>query len=141
VIHENPTCERFINSIYDCEYKAFFESLCSVYDQVAADRYLSVHRDWFVREMRVLAYRQFLESYKSVTLKSMATSFGVSITFLDGELAHFISAGRLNAKIDKTSGVIETNRPLHSNAQYQEVIKQGDLLLNRVQMLSRAINV
>ena len=98
------------------------------------------HADWFVREMRVLAYSQFLESYRSVTMESMATAFGVSSAFLDRELSQFISAERLNAKIDKTCGVVQTNRPDLANAQYQGVIKQGDVLLNRVQKLARAIN-
>jgi hypothetical protein len=34
-------------------------------------------------EMRVAAYNQLLESYSSVTLKSMASSFGVSEDFID----------------------------------------------------------
>lgn len=53
---------------------------------------------------------QFLDSYKSVTLQSMAQSFGVSVNFIDSELADFIVAGRLTAKIDKVAGVVETNR-------------------------------
>jgi 26S proteasome regulatory subunit N7 len=36
-----------------------------------------------IRELRVLVYSQFLESYKSVRLPSMATTFGVSVDFLD----------------------------------------------------------
>ena len=56
---------------------------------------------------------QFLDSYKSVTLDSMAKSFGVGIDFIDTELADFIVAGRLTAKIDKVAGVIETNRSGH----------------------------
>ena len=44
---------------------------------------------------------QFLESYKSVTLGSMAAAFGVSVDFMDRELVDFIVAGRLPAKIDK----------------------------------------
>ena len=91
--------------------------------------------------MRVAAYVQFLESYKSVTLAGMAGVFGVSVAFLDHELGHLIAAGRVGAKIDALSGVIESSRPDTKNAQYLEVIKQGDLLLNRVQMLSRAINI
>ena len=47
------------------------------------------------------ALPQFLESYKSVTLQMMASAFGVSPAFLDGELSTFIAAGRLNCKIDK----------------------------------------
>jgi 26S proteasome regulatory subunit N7 len=56
-------------------------------------------------------------------------------------LSRFIAAGRLNCKVDKVGGVIETNRPDTKNAQYQSVIKQGDHLLNRIQKLSRVINL
>ena len=48
--------------------------------------------------------RQFLEAYKSVTLESMAQAFGVSPAFMDAELAEFIVAGRVSAKIDKARG-------------------------------------
>jgi 26S proteasome regulatory subunit N7 len=44
---------------------------------------------------------QFLDSYKSVTLESMASAFGVSVDFIDYELVDFIVAGRLPAKIDR----------------------------------------
>jgi len=53
---------------------------------------------------------QFLESYKSVRLEAMAAAFGVSSDFMDSELAAFIAAGRLPAKIDKVAGVVETSR-------------------------------
>lgn len=33
--------------------------------------------------MRILAYNQLLQSYRSLTLDSMARSFGVSIEFID----------------------------------------------------------
>lgn len=57
------------------------------------------------------------------------------------ELSHFIAAKRLNCKIDKVAGIVMTNRLDMKNAQYQTVIKQGDLLLNQVQKLSQAINI
>ena len=60
--------------------------------------------------LRAPCRRQFLESYKSVTLESMASAFDVSAGYLDSELVDFICAGRLHAKIDKVAGVIETNR-------------------------------
>ena len=56
---------------------------------------------------------QFLDSYKSVTLESMAQSFGVSVDFIDQELADFIVSNRLTAKIDKVAGVVETNRSVN----------------------------
>ena len=79
--------------------------------------------------------------FRSVMLSSMATSFGVSVGLLDAELSRFISAGRLNAKIDKVGDVIETRRPDKKNAQYHDVIKKGDHLLNQIQKLVRAIDV
>jgi 26S proteasome regulatory subunit N7 len=39
-------------------------------------------------------------------LSSMARAFGVTITFLDAELARFIAAGRLTAKIDKVKLIL-----------------------------------
>merc|ERR1719421_389188 len=51
------------------------------------DMYLHPHHKYFLREMRLAAYRQFLESYKSVTLTSMASAFGVGEAFLDAEVA------------------------------------------------------
>ena len=33
--------------------------------------------------MRILAYNQLLESYRSLTLDSLARSFGVSVEFVD----------------------------------------------------------
>ena len=35
------------------------------------------------------------------TMSTMANAFGVSVAFIDKELSRFISAGRINAKIDK----------------------------------------
>jgi len=56
-------------------------------------------------------------------------------------LSRFIAAGKLHCKIDKVAGVLETNRPDAKNALYQATIKQGDFLLNRIQKLSRVIDL
>lgn len=36
--------------------------------------------------------------------------------------------------------MVETSRPDKKNAQYQEVIKEGDLLLNRLSKLARIVD-
>jgi 26S proteasome regulatory subunit N7 len=141
VIKEIPCLTEFLNGLYDCDYKRFFTAMVDIQPYILRDKYLSAHSRYLYRELRVLAYAQFLEAYRSVTIASMAHAFGVSVEFLDTELARFIAAGRLNAKIDKVAGVIETNRPDAKNAQYQDAIKKGDLLLNRIQKLARVINV
>ena len=47
------------------------------------DRLMSPHYRYYVREMRILAYTQLLESYRSLTLEYMANAFGVSEAFID----------------------------------------------------------
>ena len=47
------------------------------------DRYLGTHIWFYLREMRIRAYTQLLESYCSVLLVHMAKSFGVGVEFMD----------------------------------------------------------
>jgi 26S proteasome regulatory subunit N7 len=47
------------------------------------DPYMAQHTRYYVRELRIRAYAQILQSYKSVTLESLARSFGVSVEFID----------------------------------------------------------
>jgi len=142
VLHEIPHIEEYMSSLYDCHYAKFFQSLAAVEEtHFRTSRVLFPHMRYYVREIRIKAYAQLLESYRSLTLKSMAEAFGVGEDFIDSDLSKFVSAGRVNCVIDKVNGVVETNRPDAKNAQYQQCIKQGDLLLNRVQKLSRVINV
>jgi 26S proteasome regulatory subunit N7 len=150
VIHEMPHLADYANSFYNCQYDKFFsalgnvpllKALAALEADLKSDRYLFAHYKFYVREMRITIYNQLLQSYQSLTIESMAKSFGVSEDWIDSDLSKFISLGRVNAVIDKVGGVIETNRPDAKNAQYQSVIKQGDVLLNRIQKLSRVINV
>lgn len=141
VILEIPHLSDFLNSLYNSDYRLFFVSLASISDAMKRDRYLAPHIRYFCRELRIKAYAQLLESYRSVQLKSMADAFGVSVDFLDRELSRFIASGRIHCKIDKVGGIVETNRPDAKNALYQATIKQGDLLLNRIQKLARVIDL
>lgn len=140
VIGEMPTLKSLLFSLYNCKYAQFFTALAEITKDIKRDFYLAPHRGWFMREIRIVAYKQFLESYRSVTLTSMSKTFGVSVPFLDKELSRFISAGRLSCKIDKVGGVVETVRTDLKESQYNETIKQGDLLLNRIQKLTKFIN-
>ena len=141
VIGKNPSLKSMVNALYDCEYGKFNAALVDVSDAVKADRYLGTHLRYYLREVRVVAYTQFLESYRSVQTRSMADAFGVSVEFLDREISRFIAAGRLNCKIDRMGGIIESVRPDEKNALYAQTIKQGDQLLNRVQKLTHIVSV
>ena len=128
-------------SLYECNYKAYLNAMVELEGILFADRYLHPHAAYWMRELHILAYKQFLDAYQSVTLAAMAEAFGVSTDFIDYHASRFIAAGRLSAKIDKFGGVIVTNRPDLKNAQYRDMIQKGDLLLNRIQKLARVVDV
>ncbi|KAF4595582.1 proteasome regulatory particle, non-ATPase-like protein [Ophiocordyceps camponoti-floridani] len=133
-----------VSSLYSGNYKTFFQSLADVEEQfLNQDRYLNEHKNWFIREMRLRAYQQLLQSYRVVGLDSMANDFGVTVDFLDRDLAKFIAAGRIPCTIDRVSGkgVIETNRPDDKNKQYQDVVRQGDQLITKLQKYGQAVRL
>jgi 26S proteasome regulatory subunit N7 len=144
VANERPLgalAQRLAQTFYDGEYSQFMVTLADLCDILRLDQYLSQHIAWVARELRVRAYAQFLQSYRSVTLSSMADAFGVTNPVLDSELSHFIALGRLPCRIDAVQGIVETTRPDSKNAQYVSTLRQGDLLLNRIQKLSRVIHL
>jgi len=141
VIRDLPHFDSYLNSLYKCDYKTFFSSLAVIEQYLKKNFLLNPHYRYYTREMRIKAYAQLLESYRSLTIESMAESFGVTEEFIDRELSRFIASGRLHCVVDKVGGVVITNRPDAKNSQYQNVIKHGDVLLNRVQKLSRVMNV
>eukprot|EP00735_Rhodelphis_limneticus_P007163 TRINITY_DN1966_c0_g1::TRINITY_DN1966_c0_g1_i1::g.22933::m.22933 TRINITY_DN1966_c0_g1::TRINITY_DN1966_c0_g1_i1::g.22933 ORF type:complete len:401 (+),score=100.62,sp/Q93Y35/PSMD6_ARATH/48.02/5e-121,RPN7/PF10602.4/1.3e-53,PCI/PF01399.22/1.6e+03,PCI/PF01399.22/1.1e+03,PCI/PF01399.22/1.5e-16,FeoC/PF09012.5/1.2e+04,FeoC/PF09012.5/0.071 TRINITY_DN1966_c0_g1_i1:182-1204(+) len=140
-LHEVPNLQPYLQSLYSCNYKQFMISLSQIINMLLVDQNISRHTAYYYRIIRQVAFSQFLESYQTVTLDSMARSFGVSVDFLDAELSRMIGSGKLTARIDKVTGLVETNRPDSKNAMYQRMIKNGDLLLNRIQKLGRVINM
>jgi len=136
-----PHLKDLLMSLYQCQYGAFFKSLAAISDAINADMLLHPHFRFYLKEARVVVYGQYLQSYKSVKIDAMASIFGVSVEFLDEELAHLIVEGRLPAKLDRVDGVVLTTRPDPKNAAYQQTIRQGDHVLNKLQKLSKLADV
>ncbi|KAJ7184159.1 26S proteasome subunit RPN7-domain-containing protein [Mycena filopes] len=140
VLPEVPLLGELVNNLYACHYDKFFVALAELEQtHLLPSRIIAPHTRYYVREMRIHAYGQLLESYRSLTLESLAGAFGVSVDFIDTEISRFIAAGRLHCTIDKVHGTVETTRPLKKNAQYETVVKQGDILLNEVQRLCKVL--
>lgn len=121
------------DSLYKSSYAAFFVALADVEQTyLVTNPILAPHARYYVREMRIKAYQQLLESYRSLTLERMSRSFGVSEAFIDRDLSRFIASGRIACTIDKVSGVITTDKLSSQNktAIYEQFLKQGDLLLS-----------
>lgn len=83
VLHSEPFVKDYLFSLYTCQYGEFFSKLSQVEDILRRDYMLHPHYRYYVREMRILAYTQLLESYRSLTLEYMAEAFGVSKAFVD----------------------------------------------------------
>jgi len=131
-----------VTSLYTGNYRNFFVALAAVEENfLTQDRYLYEHRAWFVREMRLRGYQQLLQSYRVVGLSTMAQAFGVTVDFLDRDLAKFIAGGRVSCTIDRVQGVIETTRPDDKNKQYADVVKQGDALITKLQKYGQAVRL
>ena len=141
VLVDSPLLSELLHAFYECRYSHFLRALTALYPRLARDRFLAPHAAWYLREMTLAAYTQYLEAYRCVTLRGMADAFGLTVPFLDAELAGYIASGRVSAKIDAIAGTITSTRPDAKNAQYLASIKTGDALLNKVQKLARVVAV
>ncbi|KAL9060596.1 MAG: hypothetical protein Q9162_000547 [Coniocarpon cinnabarinum] len=133
---------NLVSSLYNGDYKGFFTALSRVEQEfLSQDRYMAEHKAWYVREMRLRAYQQLLQSYRVVDMQNMARDFGVTVDFLDSDLKGFIAADRISCTVDRVHGVIETNRPDDKNKQYNDVVKQGDQLITKLQKYGQAVRL
>ena len=142
VVSEIPHLLDVLTGLHGCRYRDFFRNFAELIDEIRSDRFLGKHLGYITKTLRLIGYRQFMMAYTSVTLTSMAESFGVTVDFLEADVSDFIRNGKLACKIDKLNQYIESNRLEDKrNPAFLSVVRQGDLLLNRVQNLSRVIDV
>lgn len=79
-----PHLANMTESLYKSSYASFFLALAEVEQHyLIPNPILAPHARYYVREMRIKAYQQLLESYRSLTLERMSRSFGVSEAFVD----------------------------------------------------------
>jgi 26S proteasome regulatory subunit N7 len=83
VIHELPNLSDYCTSFYNCQYASFFKSLAAVEQTLKVDNILHRHYRYYAREMRIRVYGQMLESYRSLTIESIAKQFGVTEEWID----------------------------------------------------------
>ncbi|KIY50016.1 PCI-domain-containing protein [Fistulina hepatica ATCC 64428] len=142
VLPELPVLSDLISSLYACDYAKFFQALAATNDQfLMPSRVLSPHRKYYVREMRIVAYSQVLESYASLTLKNLSERFGVSEEFIENDLLQFIAGSptRLHCTIDSVNGIVSTTRPPVRTKQLKQLLRSGDSVLDGVQRLGRGL--
>lgn len=59
-IKDIPYLEEFLESFYNGQYSRFFELFVEIIDRVKNDFFMGKHTQYFVREMRIKAYSQYL---------------------------------------------------------------------------------
>lgn len=127
--------------LYDGAYDGYMRGIVQLTNVMEKDIYLKTHSNYIVRELVVRGYEQFLRSYQSVTLANMSDAFGVSREHIDSTLSRFISANRLDVKIDKVNGVVERTEKGTRGKGYEGIVKEGDKVLNKMARLSRVVDV
>jgi hypothetical protein len=99
----------------------------------------------FVRFSSIFVPAFFVRKETGINWRTVSFLFfslprlNVASTRLTPHPANSPVAGRLHASIDKVHGIVETTHPSLKNAQYETVVKQGDVLLNEVQRLSKVL--
>lgn len=140
-INDIPHLEKFLNSFYEGRYKEFLIEFYAIIQRIKTDFFFAKHVNFYINEMRIKVYSQFLQSYRTVAIDNMANVFGVSPKFIDNELSNFIAQGRINAKIDKVSGIIECSQEEQSVDLYRSIIHKSDLLVNKIHKLSKLLEL
>eukprot|EP00866_Antonospora_locustae_P002293 jgi/Antlo1/2293/1178 len=117
-------------ALYLCNYPILFSSLARFLDTVSGEVYLGRYCDMFCREIKLRAYQQLLKSYESLALESMSNIFGVSVEFVERDLARYIAAERLPCKIDRISMTVFVSEDVPNRVN--ELLVTGDELLQMV---------
>uniref|UniRef100_A0A224XQY2 26S proteasome non-ATPase regulatory subunit 6 n=1 Tax=Panstrongylus lignarius TaxID=156445 RepID=A0A224XQY2_9HEMI len=146
---------EYFLSLYDGRYADFLVALAQVETTMKRDPLLHPHYRHYVQEMRLRAYKQILQAYRSLSLDYMAQSFGVTAEFIEREVSKLASSGRLQCKIDSVARTVVTSAHLSDEAMrikdatdmdmdrsilYKTTVKKGDILLNRLKKLARVMD-
>jgi 26S proteasome regulatory subunit N7 len=62
-IREIPNLKDFLESFYNGDYKRFFVEFYQIIKRIQNDFFLSQHSNYFISEMRIKVYNQFLRKY------------------------------------------------------------------------------
>lgn len=142
VLREDKTLYNFVYSFYKSDYENFFKHLVTITeDSFMKDIFLKNHKNFILKQAKLVIYRQYLESYKTVKISKMARDFGVTELFIDEELSELISGKKLICQIDRVNGIVESSKGDNRMEIYKEIVKKGDQLIERMHKLVRIANV
>jgi len=128
---------QFLNYFYSCQYSKFYSLLPQIYNQLLRSPYLSQSASLYLKEARLVSYKQYLSSFQLVKIDAFAASFGVSNQFIEQDVSNLISAGRLDAKIDLVQNVIKVVHSTNKMSQFVDVVNQADGIVSKINTLTQ----
>ncbi|MES1919052.1 hypothetical protein MHBO_000926 [Bonamia ostreae] len=135
-----PSLDLLLKSVYELKYSDFYTALGKLKPIFETNRFLRRHFESFENSAKRVIYGQFLESYVSVTVSSIAESFNVSVEQIYKDFFVYISNGEIEAKVDRQEEVIHRYvKDQQAEAFYkiaeagQHLSQKAQLLLNKIQ--------
>lgn len=148
---EDPSLVNFFTSFYNCQYDLFFNSLNLIVQRIQNDPLLAPHCKFYIKEIKIRSYSQLLKAYSSLTFKKISDEFLIPVDVVEYEISKFIKKKKINCQID---GVLQcvinsctgvdssmSSSVCHRSKLYKDIIKNGDILMNRLQILSTIIDI
>eukprot|EP00461_Guttulinopsis_vulgaris_P001191 UN01191 len=132
-----PIANQFIQTIYKCQYKEFYQLLPQLYNILSISPYFGHLAATYIKEARCVAYKQFLYSFQYVKIEAFAQKFGVSVEFIEDDVSYLIANGKLNCKINAIDNIIEVVQINDKMKQFNALVDTADKIVSRVNRLTQ----
>ncbi|KII69425.1 26S proteasome non-ATPase regulatory subunit 6 [Thelohanellus kitauei] len=129
-------CEAF----YMCNYAQFTSNLRLLVESLKYDAFCVDHVDYLCREFRLIAYKQLLASFKSLTLDYLSQVFGISKDFIETDIASFIARGQLDCKIDLVREMVVVSLFDKKKKEFCQFLDESNRLIANIQFMERTVN-
>ena len=116
-LHGLPLHQRLVSSLHGCRYAEFFEALAAVEQSMKRTRVVAIHTRFYVRELRIKAYQQLLQSYqRCVTVVVMQVVVVLTYTGRQTQTGRYPGTERDTDRQTQTDRHRQTDRQTDTDA-------------------------
>lgn len=141
VLNSDTNLKKICFAVCNCSYNDIFLHMARLEQILQEDYFFHSHYGFYISEMKFVIYSQCSNPYKTVSFDYLANTLGVTPEYIEEDFSRYIKLGRLPYKVDKIHGIVEQNSTEKRNATLSSIMKEGDLLLNRIQKLVSSISI
>ena len=136
---DQPVLKNFLYSYYECKSEQFMKALVEMEPIILRNRYFAPHVSTYARQATLVAMKQYLTSFHSVTLAAMARAFGLTVESLESRLVEYIALGKLPAVINAVKGTVEVHSNDSKGVKYDNLVNIGDEVLSKATALAQRL--